>query len=168
MRNALCLLPANFEELGFAALAERLEERWRGALDDASQPLVDEAPWRSVGIRDWEAAAAIPDLDIFGCDPYWYAFRAEPDEFVRNFTRRTVGLAKGHGLATQIWVQAFSVPEGREDELARGLEIAVDEGATHVAAWSYRATESMSSIRCARPEVAWRVLGEAFRSLRAR
>lgn len=167
MRNALCLLPANFEELGFEELARSLEEGWRRSVEDPARPSVDDQPWRSVGVRDWDAAAAIPDLDVFGCDPYWYLFRVEPEPFVRAFTRRTVELARRHGRDVQIWVQAFSVPEGREEELARGLEIAVDEGATHLAAWSYRATESMSSIRCARPELVWRILGESFRALRS-
>jgi hypothetical protein len=46
--------------------------------------------------------------------------------------------------------------------------VAAELGATHVAAWSYEGTASMSQIRCARPEVVWRVLGEAFRDLRGR
>ena len=59
------------------------------------------------------------------------------------------------------------MPEGREEELRLGLKVAAEVGATHLAAWSYEGTASMS-IRCARPEVAWRVLGEAFRDLRGR
>lgn len=165
MRNALCLLPTNFESLGMTELAERIEARWVRQAGDAADTLADSRPWRSVGIRDWEAASDIPDLDIFGCDPYWLLFRAEADPFVRAFTRRTVELARRKGLAVQIWVQAFSVPDGREAELQTGLSAAAEEGATHLAAWSYRGTESMS-IRCARPDVVWRMLGESFRSLR--
>jgi len=41
-------------------------------------------------------------------------------------------------------------------------------GATHVAAWSYEGTASMSQIRSARPEVVWRLLGEEFARLRGR
>ena len=165
MRNALCLFPTNFEALGMTELAQRIETRWSSRVTEAGT-FVDEQPWRSVGVRDWEAAAAIPDLDIFGCDPYWLLFRAEPEAFVRPFTRRSVELARKHGLDVQIWVQAFAVPEGREEELAAGLKAAAEEGATHVAAWSFRATETMS-IRCARPELVWRVIGESFRELRA-
>ncbi|OGO50936.1 MAG: hypothetical protein A2148_02240 [Chloroflexi bacterium RBG_16_68_14] len=166
MRNALCLLPVDLEGVGLVELARRVEERWRKWAQEAGGTPADDEPWRSVGIRDWDAAAAIPDLDILGCDPYWYFYRTEPEPFVRAFTRRTAETARRHGRDVQIWVQAFSVPEGREEELALGLRVAAEEGATHLAAWSYRATESMSSIRCARPEVAWRVLGETFRELR--
>jgi hypothetical protein len=59
------------------------------------------------------------------------------------------------------------VPEGREDELRMGLRLAADLGATHLAAWSYEGTASMS-IRCARPDVVWRVIGEAFAEARGR
>lgn len=44
--------------------------------------------------------------------------------------------------------------------------MAAEEGATHLAAWSYRANESISGARCERPDVVWRVLGESFRELR--
>ncbi|MDP3767884.1 MAG: hypothetical protein Q8S13_07700, partial [Dehalococcoidia bacterium] len=165
MRNALCLLPTDLEGAGLPELDERLERRWRERLRPEAGALADEQPWRSVGVRDWGAAAAIAGLDIFGCDPYWYLFQAEPEPFVRAFTRRTVEIATKHGQAVQIWVQAFAVPEGREEELALGLRVAAEEGATHLAAWSYRATETMSSIRPARPDVVWRVLGESFREL---
>jgi hypothetical protein len=45
------------------------------------------------------------------------------------------------------------------------LRLAAGLGATHLAAWSYEGTASMS-IRCTRPDVAWRILGEAFAEAR--
>ena len=56
---------------------------------------------------------------------------------------------------------------GPIDPYTVGLRLAVEEGATHLAAWSFRATETMSSIRPARPDIVWSVLGESFRKLRA-
>lgn len=168
MRNSLCLLPTGIAEIGMPELQAKIETRWQERMAAVDSAPADAEPWRSFGIRDWEAAAAIPDLDVFGCDPYWYLFGAgtQPEPFVRGFTRRTTELARRHGHDVQIWVQAFSVPEGREEELATGLRVAVEEGATHVAAWSYRATESMSSIRPARPDMIWELLGREFRALR--
>jgi hypothetical protein len=63
-------------------------------------------------------------------------------------------------------VQAFSVPEGREDELRTGLRVAQEVGASHAAAWSFEGTASMSQVRCARPDEVWRILGEEFWRLR--
>jgi hypothetical protein len=155
MRNALCLLPMDFEAAGFPELAERLARAAGG-----TNPLLQ------FGLRDWEAAAAIADLDIFGTDPYWYLMSAEPEPFLRSFTQIALDAAARHGRQSQIWVQAFAVPEGREEELGMGLRVAAEMGATHVAAWGYDGTASMSCVRPARPDVVWRVVGEAFAELR--
>lgn len=166
LRSALCLLPTDFESVGLPEVARRLEVRWQRMVEQAGGSTADEHPWRSFGVRDWDAAAAMPHLSIFGCDPYWQLFGAEPEPFVRAFTRRAKTAADRSERGLQVWVQAFAVPEGREEELSTGLQIAAEEGATHLAAWSYRATESMSAIRPARPDEVWRVLGESFRALR--
>ena len=77
---------------------------------------------------------------------------------------------EGGRAATQPRASALgagvSVPEGREEELRTGLRVEEELGATHVAAWSFAATESMSKIRPARPEVVWAIIGEEFRRLR--
>ncbi|MDP2950281.1 MAG: hypothetical protein Q8P22_12185 [Chloroflexota bacterium] len=161
--NALCLIPTGLRQMGFP----QVEERFARLLRSAGQPEEALASLLHVGIDDWQAAAAIPDLDIFGCDPYWYIFGTDPERFTRAYGQRAAEAARRHGRDLQLWVQAFSVPEGREEELRVGLAVAAEVGATHVAAWSYEGTASMSQIRCARPEVVWRVLGEAFRELRA-
>ncbi|MEX2160068.1 MAG: hypothetical protein WEB04_11765 [Dehalococcoidia bacterium] len=168
MRNCLCLLPTDYGLIGMPELEQSLDSLFRRRMEPGDGPPADPEPWRSFGIHDWDAAAAIADLDIFGCDPYWYFFGAgtQPEPFVRGFTRRTKELADKYNRDVQIWVQAFSVPEGREDELSIGLRVAVEEGATHVAAWSYRATESMSALRPARPDYIWELLGRDFRALR--
>ena len=117
-------------------------------------------------MADWDAAAAIPDLDVFGTDPYWYIVGAEPEPFLRAFTEKALDVARRHSLKTQVWVQAFAVPEGREEELRMGLRTAAALGADQVAAWSYDATGSMSALRPARPDVVWRIIGEAYGELR--
>lgn len=160
LRNALCLIPTDFEGAGLDAYAERVRRWWE------RQGVFRERPWLEFGIADWDAAASIAGLDIFGCDPYWYAAKAEPEPFVRAFSRRAVAVAETHGRQSQIWVQAFAVPEGREEELAMGVRVAAEEGANYVAAWSYEGTASMSAIRCARPDVVWETLGRAFREVR--
>ncbi|HET8944165.1 MAG TPA: hypothetical protein VFO59_05230, partial [Dehalococcoidia bacterium] len=119
-----------------------------------------------IGVGDFERAAAIPDLDIFGSDPYWYLFGTPAEPFMRKYGELTVEAARKHNRDVQFWVQAFSVPEGREEELRAGLRVAEELGATHVAAWSYDATRSMSKIACPRADDVWRIIGEEFRRLR--
>jgi len=165
MRNALCLIPTDFDAVGLTDLAAAARAWWSN--QGGTLPPDLDNPWVEWGITDWISAASIPSLDIFGCDPYWYAFRTEVEPLVRSFSREAVRVARKAGRACQIWVQAFSVPAGREDEIRMALEIAAEEGADYLAAWSYAGTASMSKIRCDRPDVVWRVLGEAFRSLRS-
>ena len=119
-----------------------------------------------IGVGNFDAAAAIPDLDIFGCDPYWYIFGAEPEQFMHVYGEEARAAVQKHGRTLQLWLQAFSIPQGREDELLTGIRVAEELGATHLAAWSYEGTSSMSQIRCARPEIVWSRLGEEFRRLR--
>ena len=159
LRNCLCLFPIDFVGAGFPELTQRLAK-----LTGSKE--VDTNPLLQFGVADWGAAAAIPDLDVFGTDPYWYIVGAEPEPFLRAFTEKALEVARRHSLKTQVWVQAFAVPEGREEELRMGLRTAAALGADQVAAWSYDATRSMSALRPARPDVVWRIIGEAYGELR--
>jgi hypothetical protein len=160
MANALCLVPSHFAEAGFPEISRTLA-RLVGS-DDASSD-----PFLQFGMKDWDAAAAIPGLDVFGTDPYWFMANVDPDAFLRAFAEKALAAAHRHGLKTQIWVQAFLVPEGREEELRAGLRTAAALGADQVAAWSYDGSASISQLRSARPDVVWRVIGEAFGELRS-
>jgi len=164
LRNALCLIPTDVGAHGFPEPEQRLRRALERRLTNASEGAIE--AMMHIGVADFESAAAIPDLDVFGCDPYWYLFGTEAEPFMHTFSEAAAKAAQRRKLGLQLWVQAFSVPDGREEELRTGLRVAEDVGATHVAAWSFRATESMSQIRCARPDVVWRIIGEEFRRLR--
>ncbi|MGH9201584.1 MAG: hypothetical protein ACRD2A_10155 [Vicinamibacterales bacterium] len=164
LRNALCLLPTDLTAHGFREPEERLRRALERRLIDAPPGAIE--AMMHVGVGDFDAAAAIPDLDVFGCDPYWYLFGTDAEEFVREYSKAAKDAAGKCGRGLQIWVQAFAVVEGREEELRTGLRVAGELGATHVAAWSYAATSSMSQMRCSRPEMVWRIIGEEFRRLR--
>jgi hypothetical protein len=112
----------------------------------------------------FDRAAALPGLDIFGTDPYWRIFDRDPAEFVAEQTDRVVAACAGAGVAPQIWVQAFGLPSGHEAEVVVALETAVARGATHIAAWSYRASEVYGGSE--RPLVVWDAIGRTYRRLR--
>jgi len=164
MRNALCLLPTDLSAHGFSQPEERLTRAMERRFDGGPPGSVEAI--MHVGVGDMDAAAAIPNLDIFGVDPYWFIFGTDAEPFTRTYGEAARAAAAMHNRDLQLWVQAFSVPEGREEELRTGLRVAGELGATHVAAWSFEATASMSQIRSARPEVVWSLLGEEFRRLR--
>jgi hypothetical protein len=47
-----------------------------------------------------------------------------------------------------------------------GVRVAEDVGATHLAAWAFRATEPMSELACGDGEKVWQIIGEEFRRVR--
>jgi hypothetical protein len=165
MRNALCLLPTDFSAHGFPEPEDRLKRALDRRTDGTQTASVD--AMLHFGVGDMDTAAAIPDLDIFGVDPYWYIFGVDAERFTRVYGEKARDAAAKHGRDLQLWLQAFSVPEGREDELRTGVSVAEELGATHIAAWSFQANASMSQLRCARSDVVWALLGEEFRRLRS-
>lgn len=164
LRNALCPIPTDLEAHGFSGPAERMRAAISNASGDPPAGAVEAL--LHVGIGDFDRCAAIPDLDVFGTDPYWYLFGTDAEMFMRAYGRAARDACQKHGRQLQLWLQAFRVPGGREDELRIGARVAGELGADYLAAWSFRATESMSQIACRDSERAWRVLGEEFRRLR--
>lgn len=164
LQNALCLIPTDLAKHGFPEPEQRLSQllsrRLQGSPPGAASAI------QHIGVGDFGRAASIPDLDIFGCDPYWYLFGADAEAFMRAYGLEAAEAARAHNRGLQLWVQAFSVPAGREAELRTGLRVAAELGATHVAAWSYEGTASMSKIACPRPDLVWNILGEEFRRLK--
>jgi hypothetical protein len=114
----------------------------------------------------WREAAALPNVHIFGTDPYWFFTNLTPEEHVGQQTARAVELCRYIGKPTQIWVQAFMVPEGREEEVATAIEVAAAGGAEYIAAWGYDGCGHISSIASARPDVVWDTIGRAYRQIR--
>jgi hypothetical protein len=164
LQNALCLIPTDLAQHGFPEPQARLQRALERRLAKAPPGSVE--AMLHVGVGDFDAAAGIPDLDIFGTDPYWYLFGTDAEAFTRAYGQAAAAASRRHARGLQLWVQAFSVPEGREHELRTGLRVIEELGATHVAAWSFEATASMSQISCARPDVVWQIIGEEFRRLR--
>jgi hypothetical protein len=160
LRNALCPVPTDLETHGFAEPAQRLRSVVESSTPGTPASTVDGL--LHIGIGDFDRCAAIPDLDIFGTDPYWYLFGVDPESFMRAYSESAAQACRNHGRELQLWLQAFRVPAGREDELRMGVRVAREAGADYIAAWSFRATESMSQIACQDPEKVWRVLADEF------
>lgn len=116
--------------------------------------------------RVWEEIASLDSIDVFGTDPYWFHFSREMEPFVREWASRVHDLCGRHGKESQIWVQAFRVPAGREAELKAAAFLASDIGIDSLAAWGYEGCAAMSSLACDRPEVVWQILSETFDLLR--
>ena len=115
----------------------------------------------------WKEAAALRDLDIFGCDPYWHwRFKREPAPHVEEFSKYVTLHATTNKKQSQIWVQAMRLPMGKEHEIGIAVEAAVKEGVTHVAAWSFDGGELLDTVLSERPQVVWAETEKAFQRFR--
>ena len=117
------------------------------------------------GVSSWDLIAAIDTVDIFGSDPYWYAYRLPMREFVSATTEKVISVSAEYGKIPQMWVQAYRVPMGREQEIADAISIIADMGIRNVAAWSFRGGSPMN-LQSDDPDLVWEVLGAAYGRLR--
>ena len=111
--------------------------------------------------------AALESIDDIGTDPY-YKLEADgfdPDDYVGVWAQHVREIADDHGKTSHVWVQAFHLGEGREDRIARCMDVARARGVTRLGVWGFRACEALD-IRPARPEVAWKVVRGAIEGAR--
>ncbi len=119
------------------------------------------------GVSNWDALASIPSLDIFGTDPYWAIWGLPLEEYVRDRTKKAKGLCEKHGREIQMWLLAFLIQEGREDEVMRAAEIFYEEGVRNIAAWSYGGGGWMYT-RSDNADTVWENVGRVFAKFQSR
>lgn len=127
-----------------------------------------------IGIVDWEEVAALKHVDMISTDPYWIIFQKlglvpggyeEGIKWFKKTLDAVMDLAKKYKKKTQVWVQAFNIPEGREKEIVKGIEIAKEKGVYSVFAWPYRAGGG-SILASERASMLWEMIGEAYKKAR--
>jgi hypothetical protein len=106
--------------------------------------------------------ASLKNLDNFGTDPYWYAFKKDAAEYVRDFSEKVVKCCTEKNLEGHIWIQGFSVPEGREEEIYTAVDEAVKAGVRDLAVWGFDACSFISCIKPANPKKTWDIICDAF------
>ena len=119
------------------------------------------------GVSKWELLTAIPSLDIFGTDPYWAIRGYSVEPYVRDMTIRARALCDKYNLELQMWVLAFLIPEGREDEVIQATEIFYEEGVRNIAAWSYGGG-GWTYARSENADKVWENVGKVFKELHQR
>ena len=113
----------------------------------------------------WRRIAAIPGLDIFGTDPYWFLHEQDCHAYVAAQMQRTMQVCEQRNLTSHFWAQGFGIPAGREEELEEGLTLAVELGAKSVAVWGMHGNAAWDGAS-ERPGVVWDVVGRTFGKLR--
>ncbi|CAN5615502.1 hypothetical protein BH23CHL5_BH23CHL5_13490 [soil metagenome] len=142
-----------------------IREATRRGIDSA----VIFAPEDAHGDRGWREIAAMRGVRYFGISPYWVLAGIPEDVFepwLRNWCKRVAAATQDQTVQSLTWIQAFSVPAGRETEIERGMEIMQEEGIDVVCAWSFRACESMSLLTPDNPQLVWESVQRGFAKIR--
>ena len=111
---------------------------------------------------NWERLASVPHLDIFGTDPYWYAFKKDMEPFVGEACDLINQVTAQHSLASQMWLQGYKVPGGREEEMIDAVRLMVEKGIRDIAVWGFLSCGHTSYIAPDDPAKAWATVKKAF------
>ena len=154
----------------------------RRLLADTVRWLVSEAKSRSLGSSivllpddrfdtgHWRELATLPGVRYFGGTPYWVFEGYPPDDmpaYLTSWCARLIEATAGTDAESLGWTQTFSIPAGREPEIAHGVEIMTEMGVSSIAVWAFRACSAMSGLAPDDPDLVWNTVRDAFAGVRA-
>lgn len=111
-------------------------------------------PWFPAGLDDWGKVAKLESVDEVASDPYWE--KGASEEWVREkyavTAKKLTDVAKQYGKAVQMWIKAYQIEAGRENDLAIAVAESRKAGISNIFAWSYRGTETLSWLKSENPD----------------
>jgi len=90
-----------------------------------------------------------------------------PYDYVYDNTKNFTDVAKKAGKDSHVWIQAFGIPAGEEEDIFYATDAAYDAGARTILAWSFRGAES-NTYKSERCDYLWNIIGEAMRRIKDR
>ena len=116
----------------------------------------------SHGIKDWDAVAALPGLDVFATDPYWKNFDEEPGAFVGRFAKLLADTAARHGVRPQLWVPSFGLARDDIPDLEAAIESTRAAGIDDIWTWGYEACGHMTLLATQDSQQVWEAVTQAL------
>jgi N-acetylmuramic acid 6-phosphate etherase len=116
----------------------------------------------SHGIRDWDAVASLPQLEVFATDPYWKNFGEEPGAFVGRFARLLAETAARHGVRPQLWVPSFGLTREDIPDLEAAIAATRAAGIDDVWTWGYEACGAMTALATPDSPLVWEAVTKAL------
>ena len=108
-------------------------------------------------------------IDNVGTDPYWLGSTEgpyNPYERVYGIAKKCVDMADKYGKDNHIWIQGYSAPRGREEEMIIATEAAYDAGARTILSWGYHGCEA-NNYRSQNPERSWLCTVEGMKRIKS-
>jgi N-acetylmuramic acid 6-phosphate etherase len=116
----------------------------------------------SHGIKDWDAVAALPGLNVFATDPYWKNFDEEPGAFVGRFAQLLAETAARHGVRPQLWVPSFGLTEEDIPDLEAAIASTRAAGIEDIWTWGYEACGHMTHLATPDAPLVWEAVTRAL------
>ena len=98
------------------------------------------------GVRDWDAVASLPGVDVFATDPYWKSFGVPAGPFVERFARLLVETAARHAVESELWFPAFGLRAEDIPDLEAAVASARAAGVARLWVWGYEGCAHMSHL----------------------
>lgn len=122
-------------------------------------------PWFPAGLDDWSKVARLESVDEVASDPYWE--KGASEEWVREkyaeTARKLTDVARQYGKDVQMWIKAYQIEGGRENDLAIAVEESRKAGIDNIFAWSYRGTETLSWLKSDNPDAVAKAYRDALK-----
>jgi N-acetylmuramic acid 6-phosphate etherase len=114
------------------------------------------------GIRDWDAVASLPGLDVLATDPYWKNFDENAGSFVGRFSRLLAETTSRHGVGAQLWLPSFGLTRDDIPDLVAGVRAARDAGIDDLWTWGYEACAHMTHLATPDAPAVWEAVTAAL------
>ena len=114
------------------------------------------------GIRDWDAVAALPGVDVFATDPYWKNFDESADSFVGRFARLLAETAHRHGVVPQMWLPSFGLTRDDIPDLEAAIAATRAAGIEDIWTWGYEACAHMTHLATPDSPLVWEAVTKAL------
>jgi|BarGraNGADG00212_2_1021979.scaffolds.fasta_scaffold17934_2 hypothetical protein len=103
----------------------------------------------------FEAVAAIPELDVFGTDPYWLLPGAAMTiEQAVACAEQARDAGRRHGKVSQVWLNCWGIPAGSEAAIYTGGRALAAIGCDSMYTWSFRGGLGTNE-ECTNAALAW-------------
>ena len=113
----------------------------------------------------WRQVATLPELDVFGTDPYWLVSGGKMTlEQAVEDARETLRICQQAGKSSQIWLNCWRIPAGREPEVYSGGQALAAVGCDSLYTWSYLGGLGTNEA-CDDPACAWASVERLYREL---
>jgi hypothetical protein len=116
----------------------------------------------------WQAVAAIPELDVFGTDPYWLVSGGKMSiAQAADDAREVRRICQQEHKVSQIWLNCWRIPAGLEEELYNGGKALAAAGCDALYTWSFRGGLGTNEA-CDDPARAWASVERLYREVSGR